>query len=1261
MLIPGCAEVAKDVSFSAMLSLLIRSWRSWARAKSIAGLAILALAIGIGCATAVFTVVNSVLLNPLPYRDSGRWVALFGGSTLEPTRYSALTLAEVKEYQQRTHSFDVFGWYKISGDFNLNSAGVVEHIAGAEVTPSLLAGAGVQPLAGRLFRDADGAQVAMISSRLWRRLGSDRSIEGKPIALDGKAYTVVGVLPAWFQLPIVSVGNENLHNDVWIPVDANEAAARQNSGIYAVYARMKPGMTVAAARADAKSVADAIARENHRPATYTATLFGLQDFVVKDVRPFLFLLMGAAGVLLLITCANVGGLLVARSVQRTQEIAVRVALGAQKRQLILQFLAEGLFISLVAAVLGVLASVGLTRLFVGLAAAYIPRSAEVSISPMVLLFAVGLVFLTALLPALAPLRQAARTQPTEVLTSGVRASAGFRSRRISNLLVIAEIAFAFLLLSSGGLLVAELYALQHAWPGFDASHLVTFQIDAPDGQFSSSDELLRYQRALLTALQSIPGVKGAALSNQLPMNCCMTTSIFMEGDSANEGHEVSFVIASPGYAETLGISLKQGRWLNEHDDNGDVAGVAINAAAADGYWRGRDPIGAFGRVSSPTGDRFRVVGVVGNVSNDGRGKATRPEIYLLDALAPVRQMKLIVRSALPLSSLLPALRHATEGVGPHLPVYAVSTMTQLGDDSTSLEHFASVVVMFFAVSALALACLGIYSMTAFSLGERRVEFGTRLALGAAPRDLMRLIIGDSARLAMYGVLAGIPAAAGATWIIVHFMQLHRPGGLPYAGSLVVVSCLATAACFPPAWRATFLSPMVAIRQEPEDFWTSGRRGMQAIAQVIKPARSTDTAPNVFAGLVEATRRADSTTQLLAGVLQALRTQFGSDWAMIFERTSAPAAGFACLAMDPEHLVCATIPANGFLLGRLKFQTLLTFGGDEFDTVLRWAADQQNPRTAEVEYLKQLGTRAALALWAKNEITGLLLFGKPAGREQYSSAEKELMKTCGQQLALMVENAKLTDRLVEQEKVRRDVALAAEVQKRFLPQNSVQNEESSAAAYFQPARVVSGDCYDFLDLGEETIGFTLADVAGKGVAAALVTAAVQSAIRIFASEQTVSPSEMARKLNAFLYRHTGPSTYATFFFASIRGRQLRYVNAGHNPPWLFRSAGQQTARYERIRELTVGGMFVGMFPEPHYEEGLITLERGDVVLAFTDGVTEALNPDDEEFGEERLQELGCRFGALPVDEMAARVAAEVREWIGHAPQHDDLTLIVIKTV
>lgn len=1227
-------------------------------------MAILALAVGIGCATAVFTVVNSVLLNPLPYRDSNRWVALFGGSTLEPTRYSALTLTELKDYQQRTHSFDVFGWYKITDDFNLNSSGVAEHIEGSEVTASLLNGVDVRPLAGRLFRDGDGPQVALISSRLWRRLGSDRSIAGKAIALNGRSYIVVGVMPGWFQLPIVNVGNENLHSDVWIPIDPSEESARENSGMYAAYARLKPGVTVAAAWADAKSVAAEIAKEEGRPATYTATLFGLQDFVVKDVRPYLFLLMGAAGVLLLITCANVGGLLVARCVHRAQEIAVRVALGAQKRQLILQFLTEGLFISLFAAALGVVASIGLTRLFLALASEYIPRSGEVSISPTVLLFAIGLVFLTAFLPALAPLRQATRTQPTEVLTSGVRASAGFRSRRISKLLVIAEIAFAFLLLSSGGLLVAEFNALQHAWPGFDARNLLTFQIDAPESQLSTSQELLRYHRAVLAGLRSLPGVKSAAVSNQLPLNCCLTTNIYPEGDNSKEGHEVSFVIVSPSYFETLGVSLKKGRLLNEHDDGGEVAGIVINAATANSYWRGRDPVGAFGRVSSASGSRFQVVGVVGNVSNDGLGKETRPEVYLLDALAPVRQMKFIVRSDLPPSTVLPAIRRSIEGIGPNLPVYAVSTMGQVAEDSTSLERFASVVVMFFALSALALACLGIYSMTAFSLGERRVEFGTRMALGAAPRDLMRLILGDSARMAAYGLLAGIPAAAGSTWIIVHFMQLHQLGVLPYAGSALVVGCLATVACLPPAWRATFLSPMVAIRQESEDFWTAGRRGIEQIARVVKPGRNSQAAsPNVLAGLIEATRRANSTSQVLAGVLHELRTQFGCEWAMIFERVRAPEACFACLAADPEDLVCKTIAASGYLLGRLKFHTQLSFNEDEFDTVLRWAADHQREYIPEVEYLKQIGVRAALPLWAKDEITGLLLFGSRAEGKQYSSAEKDLMKITGQQLALMIENARLTDRLVEQEKVRRDVALAAEVQKRLLPQNSMKNENSSAAACFQPARVVSGDCYDFLNLGDQGIGFAVADVSGKGIAAALVTAAVQSSIRIIASGQTVTPVEMASKLNSFLYRNTGSSTYATFFYGNIRGKQLRYVNAGHNPPWLLRpsnSDGHAAQSYVCAEQLKAGGTVIGMFPETEYEEGIVLLEPGDLVFAFTDGVTEALNTDEQEFGEERLHELACRLGNLPVEEIVARVTEEVRQWIGNAPQHDDLTLVVVKT-
>ena len=1131
----------------------------------------------------------------------------------------------------------------------------------------MLDGVGVRPLIGRLFQDSDGSKVAVISNRLWRRLGSDAGIQGKAIALDGQAYTVVGVLPAWFQLPIVNVDNENPNNDVWIPVQNPPAGTtNRNYAMYAAYARLKPGITVDAARADVTRVAAEITKETGREPTSTAKLFGLQQFVVKDIKPLLFLFLGAAGLLLLVTCANVGGLLVARSVRRAQETALRVALGARKGQLMAQFLVEGLFLAVAAAGLGALASIGLTRLILSLAAEYIPRSDQISINVAVLLFAAGLAFLTALLPALAPLRQALRTQPNEVLTSDVRVSAGLRSRRSSRQLVIAEIALAFLLLSAGGVLFAEFDALRNLWPGFDTQHLLTFQMELPPTQFASSEELVAYQRRLLTSLDALPGVTSATTTNQVPLDgCCLSTSIYPEGEPVSPGssHDASFVIVSPSYFRTMKIPLQEGRLLNEQDTRTDTVPVVIDEEAANRYWRGRNPLGTAGRFPNPSGDRFQVVGVVGNVSNEGPGEPNRPEIYLPDALSPVREMKVVVRSGLPASSLLPAIRRSVESVGANLPIYSVRSMGQIMDDSLSLQRFAFAVVSFFALSALLLTCLGIYSMTSFSLDERTVELGTRMALGASPRNLLRLILGESWRLAAYGIAAGVPVTIAATWLVMRFMHLHHTGAMPYAGSALVVGGLVTAASLPPAWRATFLSPLVAIRQQSEPFLTTGRRSLEQMARTIEFVRKSPPAPSdLRMNFAEATRRADSFAQALELSVAELRAQVRSQSVVLLEKVTAPEPHFRCSAASPEGLSCESIPADGYLEGRLGFHGLLTFGEDEFDTVLRWASQQQPRYVPEVESLKRLGARAAVPLYAKEEMIGLLLFGAPVDRGQFSAAEKEFMRSCGQQLALMTENARLTGRIVEQEKIRLDVALAAEVQRRFLPQTSIKNETSSAAAYFLPARVVGGDCYDFIDFQEHGIGIALADVAGKGVAAALIMAAVQSSLRILAGEGAISPAELARKLNAALYRSTGSNSYATFFYGNLRDGQFRYANAGHNPPWLLRaisSSEDGKPAYACVEELNVGGTIVGMFPQADYEEGVVALQPGDVVFAYTDGVTEALNPLQEEFGEDRLRTLLCGVAHLPVQQTVSRIAQELQAWIGDAPQYDDVTFVVVQ--
>ena len=1258
---------------SQMLPMISQGWRAWKNAKAVAVLAIIVLAVGIGCATAIFTVVNGVMLKPLPYSHPERWVALFGASTLgsEADQYSGLSISDLIDYQQGTHSFGMLGWYKITADFNLKSPNLVEHVEGAEVTPSLLDNAGVNPVLGHLFQESDGAHVTMISSRLWKQLGTDPAIVGKSITLNGQLYAVVGVMPAWFQLPIVTVANADLHNDVWIPVNPpTDEATRRSYALYAGYATLNPGVTIAQARADVKRVAAEIVKENPgRSTSSTATLFGLRELVIREIRPYLLLFLGAAGLLLLVTCANVAGLLVAKSVSRAHEIAVRVALGAQRSHLALQFFVEGCLICTAAAVLGLLASVGLTRLVLSMAAEYIPRSGDISTDRVVVLFVAGLACLTAMLPALALLWQAVRTQPNEVLSNGVRASAGAHSRRLSTALVIAEIAFAFLLLSISGLLISELENLRHTWPGFDADHLLTFQLNVSDEKLSPANDFVAHQDRLLSSLEALPGVSGAAFANQLPLDgCCLSTALYPEGQSSNPDFDqsVSFIVISPSYFKTMRIPIQKGRLLNENDNNENLMPVVIDEAAARRYWPNRDPIGSFGRLGSTAGTRLQGVGVVGNVRNEGLGKATRPEIYLLNALAPVTQMQFVVRSDLPTASLVPAIRRSVQIVDPDRAIYAVRTMDKIAGDSVTAQRLDSIVITFFALAAFLMASVGIYGVTSYSVRERTVEIGTRMALGAVRGDLLNLVVGDGLRMAASGILIGIPAAAGATWVVLRFLHLHHVSALPYVSSAGLVGGVATFASLFPAWRATLLSPMVAIRSESESLWAVGRGRLEQRSQVQSlENRASPSAPTLLSGLIGASRRADSFSQALGIAVSDLREVFGSQSVMLFENVSASDSRYHCRAASPEGSAGGAIPADGVLVGRLKFYTSpLGFGADEMDTALRWAREQRQHYIPEIQYLKEIRMRLAVSLRTKDEIIGLLLLGPPIGRNLYSSGDKELIQAYAQQLALMIENARLTDRVVEHEKIRQDVVLAAEVQDKLLPQNSIETESISVAAFTLPARGVGGDCHDFLDLKDDGIGIALADVAGKGIAAALIMAAVQASLRVIASERHISPAQLAAKMNSFLYRSTRSESYATFFYAQIEseGRQLRYVNAGHNPPYLVRSAGSrlpQDASHVCIEELRTGGTVIGMFPGSEYEEDLIELRPGDVMLAFTDGVTDAVNPSQEGFGEGRLKNLLGQTAHLSTKQIISHISGELRIWMGDAPQFDDLTFIVAK--
>lgn len=1241
-----------------MVSVLGQAVRSWRSAKGIALLAILAFAAGIGSATAIYSVVNTVMLAPLPYPNGDRFVALYGARFSEPNQYAASTFVDLQEYERRTTSFDVFGWFRL-GALNLTAPGEPRHLNVVSVTPSLAHNLGVNPAIGRWFTDDTGA---VISNALWRQLGADANLVGQGITLADRRLTVTGVMPAGFRLPFSGIGTEGFRTDVWIYLDPLGKGQPADQGLFFAYARRKPGVALAQAEAEVKQIAAQIAKlapASHR--SYTARLDDLRETSISAIRPTLLLLFAAAGLLVLITCANVGGLLLARSVARARETATRVALGASQRQLALQYLVEALLVSLAGAAAGAVVSVVLVRSVVTMAVEYIPRADEIAVDWKVLAFGLATACVAGAISSLAPLWQATRIAPGEVLSAGVRASAGARVRRLSQALVIAEIALAFTLLAVSAVLIAHLQGLIRIAPGFDPNQLITFDLTMPDSIAEHDETREPYQKRLIEAMEAVPGVSAVAFVNQLPLDgCCLGGTIYPEGRAVNPDavERTSFVIATPGFIGAMKIPLRGGRLLNERDDRSDtLLHVLINQAAAARYWPGQNPIDAYGHLNAPDGPRFRVVGVVGDVRANGLGKSAESEVYLLHAITTVNPMTFVVRSPLPADALLPAIRRAVQRVDPGMPIHGVISMNEIIQGSLVLERVSSVVMTFFALAALLMATLGVYGIVAYGVRQRTVEIGTRMALGAVNRDVVRLVLGGGLRMAAWGIALGSVAVVAAAGLLARFFDARDVGMLPFAIATAVIAGVAALASSVPAWRASRLSPMVAIRDQSQSMWHSARRSIQRAAREMSRAfaredeRFTLSESALLTEFVDAARRADSFSEAIRIALATLCSRLQAGSAVLLEKVGEkdyrPITATFELASD------VALPADGFLLNRLKAHTFpLTLG--ELDPLLQWAREHKPERVAEIETLKHLDVRLAVALRTKNEILGVLLLGPPSGREEYGAAEKQVLPSCAHQFALLIENARLTNRVVEQEKLRRDLALAAEVQKRLLPDRPPEPGLAELAAVSLPARIVGGDYYDFIDVGDHRLGIALADVAGKGIAAALIMSVVQASLRIISSEGDVTLPQLVAKMNRFLYRSTASTSYATFFYAQIdeEKRQLRYVNAGHNPPYHIRPV-------RGIDELTTGGAVIGLFPEMSYEEGTVDLHCGDVVVAFTDGVIEALNASEEEFGEDRLKELLRGVVHLPVRDIAAAISAELKNWIKDAAQYDDLTFVVMK--
>ena len=1249
-----------------MTAVLAHAWRSWKGAPGVALLAVVAFAVGIGSATAIFTVINGVMLRPLPYPEGERFVTLYGARTDEPGRYMASTIADLIEYQQRTTTFDLFGWFRMT-DFNLTSPGSPQSVSGAAVIPSLVHNLGVDPALGRWFTDDSGA---VISNRLWRSLGGDPNIVGTAVTLDGRRLTVTGVMPVGFRLPAGGVGLGGPRTDIWIAMDPLGKGQPPRQSMYFAYARRKPGVSLAQAQADVERVAAQITELDPKShPKYTAVLRDVQQSTYSDLRSVLFALFASAGLLLLISCANVATLLLARSVARARETAIRVALGASRRQLAARYFAEASLVSLLGAIFGVVSSVALTRVILAAGSEFIPYPEEIVMEWPVLAFGVALAFLTSALTALAPLWQAMRTAPNAVLTEGVRASAGARMRRLSHGLVVAEIALTFTLLTVAAILVFHLQGLRGVPPGFDPDDLLTFEVTVPQ-KILMSPERMPYQQRLMDALSAIGGVTAATYVNGIPLaGCCFGGTIQQEGVAgAPDTRQVRFVVTTPAYLDAMRIPLRAGRFFTAADRSTEAMAsgrlpVVVNETAARRYWPGRDPIGAGGRLNQADGPLFEVIGLAGDIRNDGLQDLTVAELYVSSAILPWNPMSILVRSPQPPERLVPDIRRAIASVDPTLAISNIRTMNEIVNSSLQLERISSLMMVFFALTAVLMATLGVYGVVAYGVRQRTVEIGTRMALGAVGRNLLTLIVGGGLKMAAGGMVIGAVMLVGAVYVLIEFMEVRETGWLPFALSTVLVGLVTATASYAPAWRATLLSPIVAIRDERASAWRSAgehlRRTISSVRQAAASAeQERELSPAaLLSDFVTAARSAESFTDALQDVLATLCSKLRVPSALLLERTSEPVfrrrAAVGAMASAPAG------PADGgFLTHRLGAYPLpLPFVAGELGALAEWAAEHRPDRLEEIRWLAAAGVRMAVPLRTRTEMLGVLLLGMPDGRDQFTVLEKEVLRACADQFALMIENAHLTYRMVEQEKFRRDLALAAEVQKRLLPAEPPSEAFAEFAAVSVPARSIGGDYFDFIQTSDHQIGIALADVSGKGIAAALIMSVVQASLRIVTAEGEIALPRLTAKLNQFLYRSTPSSKYATFFYAQVDSehQQLRYVNAGHNPPFLMRSADGGSG----IQELTTGGMVVGMFPEADYEEAIVDLRPGDILLAFTDGVPEAQDPAQAEFGEARLKQILRESAGLPAAEISARISGALKDWIQDAEQFDDLTIVVMK--
>ncbi len=785
--------------------------RQLVRTPAFTAVAILTLAVGIGATTAIFSVVNGVLLRPLPYGEPEQLVRVhevvpqFGTFAVAPATFL--------DWQRDNASFTNIAAYT-GGSATIPSDDGAQRVPSTLVTAHLFDVLGVQPALGRNFTKEEdapgGGAVAIISHGMWqRRFGGAADVLGRTLTINGRPTQIIGVMPADFYFPSRTV-------ELWMPVALNPANASRGGHFLGVVARRKPDVTLEQARAEMKALSERLANQYPESAKESAETVALLDQVVGRIRPAILTLFAAVGVVVLIACANVANLLLVRATVREKEIAIRTALGAGRGRVALQMLVESVVLALAVGGLGLLLAYLAVPAIQSLSAGTIPRVDDVTVDTRVLGFVALASMATGILFGLFPAWRATRSTVGSTLKEGGRGSASGGGRWIRNTLLVAEVAMSIVLLVGAALLLRSFSRLTNVDPGFDKEKVLAFQVGLPQLKYPQPPQRQAFFETLLERLDALPQVAGVGMVQTVPFRSDYTLSFEIQGRppvQAGEGPSANYRVASPGYFAAMGIPLVRGRAFTDRDGVDAPKVAIVDQAFVNRHFPNEEPLGRGLDIGNGTDGFYEIVGVIGDVHQAGLAEAPEPTRYVPYRQDVFGQMWVVVRTEGDPTALSPLVRHTLQSLDSSVAAALMSPMQDVVENSVGQARFSMLLLGLFALIALFLASVGLYGVVAYSVSQRTQEIGVRMAIGAQGRDVMRMILGDGMKLALIGVAIGIAGALALSRVVSSMLyEVTRFDPVSYIVTPLVLLGVAMLACYFPARRAMRVDPILTLRQ-----------------------------------------------------------------------------------------------------------------------------------------------------------------------------------------------------------------------------------------------------------------------------------------------------------------------------------------------------------------------------------------------------------------------------------------------------------------